>query len=234
MQVDVRKPSEDEFSSWFAGKRFSEDWVSDKIPLWRRLLAPLRDRSPEILEIGSFEGRSAVFFLNFLSGSTIVCVDPLVKDRLAIVEGNLAEFGDRARIMRDYSLPSLVELRAEGRRFDLIYIDGNHDRESVLLDSIFAWPMLRTHGIVIWDDYDEYGTDLPKWKRPQSAIDGFLLAHEGEYEILGKSGQMAVCKTVEAPNQKLLFNDIKRAAVPVNRTLTNLFRFFAKRPLKLS
>jgi hypothetical protein len=29
----------------------------------------------KILDIGSFEGRSAVFFLKYLPGSTIVCID---------------------------------------------------------------------------------------------------------------------------------------------------------------
>src|SRR5919108_3146648 len=58
---------------------FSEDWVGDSWLGWSRVLGRLKGRSDvQALEIGSFEGRSALWFLeNVLTGerSSITCVD---------------------------------------------------------------------------------------------------------------------------------------------------------------
>jgi predicted O-methyltransferase YrrM len=40
------------------------------------LLHSLREKPARIFEIGSWEGRSALFFLNYLPLSNIVCIDP--------------------------------------------------------------------------------------------------------------------------------------------------------------
>src|SRR4051812_42015606 len=63
------------YRSWFTGKNFSSDWTSGNFTMWRRVLAPLRAEPLRILEIGSWEGRSAMFFLRFFERSSIVCID---------------------------------------------------------------------------------------------------------------------------------------------------------------
>ena len=63
------------YRPWFADKDFTTDWTSGNFTTWRRALSPLRNEPLRILEIGSWEGRSAVFFLNFFPRATIVCID---------------------------------------------------------------------------------------------------------------------------------------------------------------
>ncbi len=47
------------------------------------------------------------------------------------------------------ALPQLVR---EGRRFDLIYIDGSHVFEGVLIDTYYSTRLLREGGIMAFDD----------------------------------------------------------------------------------
>ena len=59
-----------------------------------------------------------------------------------------------------------AELVEAGRSFDLIYIDGSHRRDDVMVDSLLAWSLLREGGFIIFDDYehelDRSGCRAPK------------------------------------------------------------------------
>jgi predicted O-methyltransferase YrrM len=195
------------FRAWFAGKDFTSDWTSGNFTLWRRMLAPLRGEPLRILEVGSWEGRSAVFFLNFFPRATIVCVDTFggseeehyvyerLADRLDGVEArferNLAPFVGRVEKIKGRSAPALARLAADGRRFDLAYIDAGHRRDDVLADSRAVWRLTAPGGVIIWDDY-EWGRGMPPEERPQPAIDAFLGEEEGKYRLLAKTYQLAV------------------------------------------
>jgi hypothetical protein len=61
------------YRPWFWRGDFT--WIWKNYSIWRRVLAPLRSRDTRVLEIRSFEGRSALFFLKYLPRSTIVCID---------------------------------------------------------------------------------------------------------------------------------------------------------------
>jgi hypothetical protein len=195
------------YRAWFVGKEFTSDWASGNFSLWRRVLSPLREQPLRILEIGSWEGRSALFFLNFFQRSTIVCIDTFggnteekeVYDSLATimpgVEGrfdrNLASFGHRTEKVKSLSGPALEGLTAQRQRFDLAYIDGSHRRDDVMTDSQAVWQLLDVGGVVIWDDY-KWGPGLPPEERPQPAIDAFLQAHAGSYRLLASGYQVMI------------------------------------------
>jgi predicted O-methyltransferase YrrM len=195
------------YRSWFAGKEFTTDWASGNFTLWRRVLSPLRNEPIKVLEIGSWEGRSAIFFLNFFKRSTIVCIDTFggnpeeakVYENLAQLlpgveqrfDRNLAAFENRVQKIKGRSGPALEELKAGSRRFDLAYIDGSHWRDEVMEDSRAVWTLLTKGGIVIWDDYG-WGRELPPEERPQPAIDAFLREHDGAYRLLFKGYQVII------------------------------------------
>lgn len=192
------------YRHWFKGE-YTSNWVWKNYVIWRRILAPLRRRPASIVEIGSFEGRSATFFLRYLPHSTIVCVDPFEETsehfmgpwttHLSQLEKrfdhNVAQFGKRVEKIKSRSAPALNRLVGEGRRFDLAYVDGSHRRDDVMADSLAVWQMLRPGGILIWDDY-EWGPDLPPEERPQPAIDQFLHDHQGQYRLLARYYQVAI------------------------------------------
>src|SRR5262245_62040936 len=73
--TETPAPTETEIASWYAGKSFATDWTSWHFPNWLQWLAPYRANTVRVLEIGSWEGRSALFFLNFLPRARLVCID---------------------------------------------------------------------------------------------------------------------------------------------------------------
>lgn len=192
-----------ELKAWFSGKEFTSDWVSRRVAKWRNALSLLQVGNPEILEIGSWEGRSAVVLLNILPSGRLLSIDPQVpysydlatSEREGRLRRNLQEFGDRVEFSTEFSVPALIRLIAERRFFDVIYIDGDHDREPTLADSLYAWTLLRKGGVMIWDDYGWERETMPPEKRPEQAIDWFLKTFDGQYAVIDKGYQVIIQRT---------------------------------------
>jgi len=178
---------------------FSADWTSQNLPLWRETLAPVAGRPVQVLEIGSFEGRSALFFLDYLSQSHVTCIDAFFsrKYRRRFL-ANTRPYGKRVRVLRMLSLGGLARLTREGKRYDVVYIDGSHRRADVLSDSVAAWPLLNKQGLLIWDDY-QWEPKLPDHERPKQAIDLFLMMFAGCFDEVHRGYQILVRKTAEWP-----------------------------------
>lgn len=183
-------------ASWYAGKKLNPeaDWFSARIPNWVRIFSALPKPPRRILEVGSYEGRSAIFFLNFFKNAELTCIDPLKKVVTDSLRPNLEEFGLRARVIMDRSTPILDTFARNNEKFDIIYIDGDHYRDQVLLDSVQAWSMLTVGGLMIWDDYDWPGAKTPE-ENPKRAIDSFLFLNEGNFEFVDRGYQIFVRKT---------------------------------------
>jgi predicted O-methyltransferase YrrM len=147
------------------------------------------------LEIGCFEGRSSVWFLeNILTteGSLLYCIDkrfsPAFRD-------NIATFQDRVVILEERSQVALRSPSLPLATFQFIYVDGNHRAAFVLEDGVLAFRLLCPGGCLIFDDY--------RWSRipagaaisePKIAIDSFLTVYEGHYRLLHKDAQVAIEK----------------------------------------
>ena len=190
---------------------FTSDWFSQHIPDWRKHVVSRFAGKPDVqwLEVGSFEGRSALWALdNFLDGpgSTIACVDawePTVPSNGgdfeatfdANVKGhsNLLKYKDRSRDV----LPLFPS-----DYYDGAYIDGSHETSEVLSDAELVLPLLRSNALLIFDDYEllekpcKWGDFLnPNAKRApvfgvREAVDMFLRKREGEFEILHRGYQL--------------------------------------------
>jgi hypothetical protein len=123
-------------------KILKKDLFSHNVPVWTKLLGGFRDVSVDILEVGSFEGASAMFMLEYLTRSTITCIDPFFKgnaqkeDYEVIFDQNLFSYGGRVRKMVGFSETEMVKLTVEGCSFDIIYIDGSHTAEDCLNDTV--------------------------------------------------------------------------------------------------
>jgi hypothetical protein len=76
---------------------------------------------------------------------------------------------------------------------DLVYVDGSHAAPDVLADAVLSWPLLKTGGIMIFDDY-LWGQDPRPEHCPRLAIDGFLSFHRGWFDVLHAEYQIAVRK----------------------------------------
>jgi predicted O-methyltransferase YrrM len=228
-----------DWESWFRNKTFTTDWTSVNFSNWVQHLGKLRDRHVSILEIGSWEGRSAIFFLEFLPHSRITCIDTfkggaehadldaaLVSSIETRFDSNLAHYGVRVRKIKSRSLPALDQLAQDGESFDLIYIDGSHRQDDVLIDSVLAWRVLAPGGVCIWDDYTWGLTDRSPAERPLHAIHTFLDLHLNELQIVHTGDQIIVEKRPSTLSERP-----KSLTFP--RTAANLVRFLTRRPMRL-
>lgn len=197
-----------EWKNWFIGKEFSTDWTSGNYPTWCVTLKDLRNVSAKILEIGSWEGRSAIFFLEYMPNSNITCIDtfsggienvahPVQSQELPFVEQrfdrNLAAFGDRVKKIKGRSDVALGSMIPSENKYDLIYVDGSHERDAAMVDTLLAWQLLDSGGYLIWDDYGGGGKS-PDSERVQSAIDVFLTWHSSELVLVHKGYQIIIQK----------------------------------------
>ena len=190
------------------------DWFSQHIPNWEHWVSPLNNTirgRPQILEIGSAEGRSALWLLNNLKDSDIVCVDPFTVDSFldAGIDNTLAnrtaanffentkEFAkSRLTYINETSWEALMQLlpKREWHSFDVIYIDGSHTARDVLKDIVLAWELLNPGGVMILDDYQWTAPSGRLLDTPRLAIDCFLQIYQGKYTVLGIGIQVAVRK----------------------------------------
>lgn len=181
---------------WFAEIEISRDWTSHNFRNWDRLLPA---SAAHILEIGSLEGCSANYFLRRYSDAIIACIDPFKDSKVeSLFDRNTAPFASRVEKIKSRSVPALDRLIVLNRKFDLIYIDGDHSRHAVAADSILAWELLTIGGTMIWDDY-RWNWDWPDEKIPRSAIDLFLEAFRDCIEIKLKDYQVIAVKTASWP-----------------------------------
>lgn len=186
------------WNNWFEGKDFTEDWSSASFPLWAKVASPLKEKSSKILEIGSFEGRSAIFWLEFLPGCSLTCIDHFADTKWRVgseiesrFDKNLSPYAARFTKVKAPSAVALSSLVTEGAKFDLIYIDGSHYRDNVLIDALLSWKLIDVGGLIIFDDY-LLDLDRSASERPKDAIDYFLQSHTGEFRELVRGYQIAI------------------------------------------
>jgi predicted O-methyltransferase YrrM len=187
--------------------KFTQDWFSWAPPLWSQITPLLPTDAPRnFLEIGSFEGRSAVWTIeNMMTpDDDIYCIDTWsggeehsngeMDGAEARFDHNMAialeKHGVEAVKCKGTSVQHLahwlIEKPEDHPTFDFIYIDGSHIARDVLTDACMAWPLLKQGGFMVFDDY-MWGEPRDILHRPKPAIDAFvnLFAEEVGIEHMG-------------------------------------------------
>jgi predicted O-methyltransferase YrrM len=158
---------------------FTTDWFTRHLFIWEPLLALKKPK--KILEIGSFEGRSATWMIEnatkYHDEVEIHCVDTwegspeLDGTDFGAVEArfwhNIQEAktrlppGKKVNVIahKGTSLEMLSKLVVEGHlsSFDWVLVDGSHWAVDVLYDVIFAFKLCKVGGLIINDDYNVIG-----------------------------------------------------------------------------
>ena len=184
---------------------FSEDWFSNHVPSWNRILRRLRPH--RVLQVGCYEGRCTSFLVETCSGPDLLslyCVDTwqgsadLSPERMKGVEQrfdqNVALAIQRAQgpvRVTKLSAPSraaLATLIATGcKPFDLVYVDGSHTAPDVLLDAVLSFQLIRIGGVMIFDDY-LWSMEPPQYadplNTPRLAIDTFVTTYARKLRVL--------------------------------------------------
>jgi predicted O-methyltransferase YrrM len=109
------------------------------------------------IEVGLALGMSALFLCQAVlpRGGRHVAVDPFQAESWngaglrTLREAGVEEFVEVIEEESQLALPRLV---AEGREFDLAFVDGDHRFEGVFLDLYFMTRLVRPGGLVVVDD----------------------------------------------------------------------------------
>ena len=180
------------------------------------------DKELHILEIGSFEGKSTVWFIENLifhnKKSTITCVDPWLNYTQNEISLNTYSEKTQERpydntrvkkrfwnnvlvtdrvyqlnVIHGFSHEELPKLLVSKKEYDVIFIDGNHTSSFVLTDAIMSWYLLKKGGIMIFDDYNWRPEEKPT-NRPKMAIDNFISNFAGYIDIAHDGYRKAIVK----------------------------------------
>jgi len=161
-----------------------------------------RERAARTIEIGLGYGVSALAVCAGLTGDDAhhVVVDPFQDTRFG---------GEGLRRLEEAGLAPLVELHseesqlvlprlvAEGRSFDVAFVDGNHRFDGVFLDLVYLGRLVRPRGIVFLDDYQ-----LPAVARAVSFCTTNLGWELEEVSPPDELHQWAVLRTPAAPPER--------------------------------
>ena len=190
--------------------QYTKDWFSCSPGVWEQLIPHLPARK-NFLEIGSFEGRSAVWIVQYMmeDGGELICVDTWeggaehvngemsgaedrFKHNIDLIMGN---FVDRdVQPIKSTSVDALGNLISYKKHFDFIYIDGSHLAKDVLTDACMAWPLLKPKGFMVFDDYSWKPPGFTLLQRPKVAVDAFINMFEDELQIAHSGYQLIVRK----------------------------------------
>jgi len=179
---------------------FTNSWFDRHKAVWRPLLDELGPA--RVLEVGSYEGNSTTYLIETLASYRNVeihCIDSweggIEHKAGGSAEADMTEVEARfhhnvkvaqgrvsheARIIlhKGFSNTQLPKLLAEGKQgyFDFAYIDGSHQAPDVLLDAVLGFELLRTQGILVFDDYlwqEPLSSGVDPIRCPKLAIDAF-------------------------------------------------------------
>ena len=179
---------------------FNYDWFTGNIPIFSHFLSSLKDSITHGLEIGSFEGRSTVWFLeNILThqSSTITCIDTFegsvehseehTKHMKSLFEGNVLDNFPSDKVIVHVGKSQNVLRNLTQPKYDFIFIDGDHRAMSVIEDAILSFRLLKVGGIMMFDDYKWLDPRFPRdIDGPQVAIDSFVYIYKDYVDVLYK------------------------------------------------
>jgi predicted O-methyltransferase YrrM len=160
--------------------RFESIWeVSDNVPGWFNetnavaIFAVLAELQPmRVVEIGSYMGRSTVFFggslREFGKGGRVTSIDPHSGDRQHRESFGMAEIPSFDMFQTHIRLAGVEELvdpivatssetaKEWTEPFQFLFVDGWHSYDAVLADGREWLPMLSEDGVVVFDDALQY------------------------------------------------------------------------------
>ena len=202
--------SDQEFYLIYANGIFTTNWFSiENARLWLRAFKLDRQKIRNVLEIGSWEGRSTIFLAWLFYNAQITCIDSFEggdehrrgefeNTKLSDVEQrflkNTSHFNERLNIAKGRSSERLIVLATTSQKFDFIYVDGSHFYDDVMIDTILSWKLLANGGFLVWDDYFWSMKKVYGKLNPRLAIDQFLTAYRGKYQVIFSGPQVAIRK----------------------------------------
>lgn len=175
---------------------YTVDWFTNNLPIWTRIFKSYNKRPVNFLEIGTYEGRSAVWALeNILQhpDSKITCVDDWkTPGTFQRFKKNISSFKGKVHVYKGSARESLKHSNILKEQFDVIYIDADLHSSSVMEHAVLAFPLLKPGGILIFDDYT-YSMHRDN-RCPKQAIDAFINAYAEDIRVITARWQVVIQK----------------------------------------
>ena len=163
---------------------FTVNTFTPRIPSWTRHLGEFKGK-PGIhyLEIGTFEGRSALWMVENIfthPTSKLTIIDAFLENNYKKFLSNVTLSGEASRftILSGYSTHKIREVPFNS--IDVAYIDGSGKGVVMLGDIVNTWNVVKVGGVIIISRYAltpalrRNAGILPGEPGPHEAIDAFL------------------------------------------------------------
>ncbi len=186
-----------EFPNWFDGSEAKSNFD--------RFLTPMAGQ-PHLtfLQVGVYTGDATVWLMeNVLTHKTCMLYDVDTWEGSDEIAHKTIHFKDvfdfyKQRTKKYLNVipskqKSLTYLRYDNRKYDFIYIDADHTAIGVLLDAELSWDLLKSGGILAFDDY-QWSEGKGDALRPMPGINSFIDRHRQELDILHVGWQFWVKK----------------------------------------
>ena len=151
------------FENLIETKNFSKKWFLNNFEIFHHYLPKDTAENFAYLEIGSYEGLSALNILFNYKNAKVTAIDLWTESNINSeslnvnfneIEGKFIKNldGYEYNKIKSDSVIALRKLLKKNSKFDFIYIDGSHNGEDILSDAIEAYKLLNTGGFIIFDD----------------------------------------------------------------------------------
>ena len=161
------------------------------------------------LQLGAYTGDASVWLLdNILTGqgSRLTDVDTWqgsdeeehksmdFNDVYETYKKKLEPYQERLLALRTDTVTALInDLNYQGNEYDFIYVDADHTTVGVLLDAELGWRLLKSGGIMAFDDLT-WGSHLPPSQSPKAGILLFAERHRSEFDLVVANTQYWIKK----------------------------------------
>lgn len=174
---------------------FTSDWFTHNIPVWTEHLSRFVNVAVNALEIGSYEGMSTCWFLDYIlthPAAKLTCIDLYFQENFDV---NIAKTGSAEKIIKLTGDSHQILASLSPESYDLIYVDGCHWAEHARKDAVLSWKLLKPGGLIVFDDYQWSDPNRPG-EDTKFGIDAFLASVQAEIEILHQGYQIIARKAV--------------------------------------
>tara|TARA_B110000211_G_C13917732_1_gene481255 strand:- start:87 stop:803 length:717 start_codon:yes stop_codon:yes gene_type:complete len=199
-----KKYLKNKHKNFLVSKKTTSDYFSLNAYYWD-LIINKNFNTFSYLEIGSWEGNSALYILENFKTKKVVCVDiwDLYEDsyknenfkRFENFQSNLLSYKDRYSFFKN---TSDIFFQDNNEKFDIIYIDGWHEAPQVYKDICNSWNCLNKDGIIICDDYF-YGDIKSNLNinLPADSINRFIQENENKVKVLNVNNTQVFIKKLK-------------------------------------
>ena len=186
----VKKNFRIKHQNFLKDKKTSTDYFSINAYYWNSILNK-NFKKFSYLEIGSWEGNSALYILKNHKTKKVVCVDlwDKAKNSKKMNKKNFDNFIYNLKNFKNkysyFKMTSDQFFLKNKKFFDVIYVDGWHGNAKVARDISNSWKILNIGGIIICDDYF-YGDIYKNLDKniPATAINNFIKKNKKKLKVI--------------------------------------------------